>query len=402
VVSATLSNAQYNGLDLLDGKQKKEVQFEYINGFIMVKLIYGELLYMNFLLDTGASHNILFKKNANDLLGYTYSDTIYVSGADVEAEMMALVSRNVPIQLVGTKMIMRDVIILNEDYIDLEKVLGRRVDGIIGGDFLRGLVLEINYRRKKIVIHNPISYKSPNGYTKHDISLINYKPYLKANTSIETKSSQLQYLLDTGAALALLIHSNKVEDIPLPKNTIIGNLGTGLGGDLTGYVGLTDRLSFENYEFNNIVTSFQDIDSSTLATKRIERDGIIGNVILSRFNIIIDYMREKMYLKNIRELDEEFVYDKSGMLIYASGKDLDQYFVKAVYPNTPASEAGILPGDKILKIGFWPLSFYSIESITSKLSGKPGKLIKMKLSRGEQNIKVRFRLRDLLKSSKQN
>ena len=71
-------NAQYSGLDLLDGKKKKVVHFDYINGFTIVKVVYGGIFYMDFLLDTGASHNILFKKTANDILGISYTDTIII------------------------------------------------------------------------------------------------------------------------------------------------------------------------------------------------------------------------------------------------------------------------------------------------------------------------------------
>lgn len=392
------TSAQYSGLDLLDGKDKKEIKFEYINGFTIVKVIYGGILYMDFLLDTGASHNILFKKNANDLLGITYSDTIIIGGADLDLEMKALVSRNVPIMLEGTSIIQRDIIVLEEDYLDLEKMLGRRIDGIIGGDFLKGLVVELNYKHGNLTIHNPNKFKPNRKYTSHDIDLVNYKPYLKCITQIEDKTDTLNYLLDTGASLALLIHSNKIEGFQIPDNVIIGNLGKGLGGDLSGFIGMTKHLEMDQYKFNNIISSFQEIDSLILAKRDVVRDGIIGNVILSRFHVIIDYVHEKLYLRPIIKLSKEFAFDKSGLLIYALGSELDQYYIKDVYPNTPAEEAGIKPGDKILKIGFWPLMFYDLQKITGKLQKKEGNTIKMKLLRNGKEIKVKFKLKNLFEN----
>ena len=392
------TSAQYSGLDLLDGKDKKEIKFEYINGFTIVKVIYGGILYMDFLLDTGASHNILFKKNANDLLGITYSDTIIIGGADLDLEMKALVSRNVPIMLEGTSIIQRDIIVLEEDYLDLEKMLGRRIDGIIGGDFLKGLVVELNYKHSNLTIHNPNKFKPNRKYTSHDIDLVNYKPYLKCITQIEDKTDTLNYLLDTGASLALLIHSNKIEGFQIPDNVIIGNLGKGLGGDLSGFIGMTKHLEMDQYKFNNIISSFQEIDSLILAKRDVVRDGIIGNVILSRFHVIIDYVHEKLYLRPIIKLSKEFAFDKSGLLIYALGSELDQYYIKDVYPNTPAEEAGIKPGDKILKIGFWPLMFYDLQKITGKLQKKEGNTIKMKLLRNGKEIKVKFKLKNLFEN----
>jgi hypothetical protein len=388
-------SAQYSGLDLLGGKDKKEIKFEYVNGFTIIKVIYGSILYMDFLLDTGASHNILFKKNANDLLGIGYSDTIIINGADLDVDMKALVSRNVPIMLEGTNMILRDIIVLERDYLDLEKMLGRRIDGIIGGDFLKGLVIELDYKQGNLTIHNPNNYRPNRKFSTHDIDLVNYKPYLKCITQIEDKIDTLNYLLDTGASLALLIHSNKIEGFRMPDNVIIGHLGKGLGGDLSGFIGMTKHLEMDQYEFNNVISSFQEIDSIILTKRDIVRDGIIGNEILSRFHVIIDYVHEKLYLKPITKLSKEFAFDKSGLLIYALGSELDQYYVKTVYPNTPAELAGIKPGDKILKIGFWPITFCDLQKIIKKLQGKEGKTISMKLLRNGEEIKVKFKLKNL-------
>lgn len=396
-ITSVAITAQYSGLDLLGDEDKIELNFEYFNGFAIVKVVYGGIFNLDFLLDTGASHNILFKKRANDLLGITYTDTIMIAGAALDSKMKALVSRNVPFMLEGTNMILRDVIVLQKDYLDLEKLLGRNIDGIIGGDFLKGLVLELNYKHGKLTLHNPNLFKPKRKFTEHDIDLINYKPYIKSVTQIEDRLDTFNYLLDSGASLALLIHSNKIENFVMPENVIIGSLGKGLVGDLNGFIGMTNYLNLDGYEFNNIISSFQEIDSILLDHKSVIREGIIGNSILARFHVVIDYVNEKLYLKPNSKLSKEFKFDKSGMLIYALGKNLNQYYVKTVYPNTPASEAGVKPGDKILKIGFWPLMYYDLNKITSKLQGKDGKKICLKLQRGDEKIKVKFKLKNFFK-----
>ena len=391
--------SQYSGLDLLNHKKKIDIPFKYVNGFIIIKVVYGNFFELNFLFDTGASHNILFKKNVNDILGFEYTDTIMIGGADLQMQMKALVSRNIPMQLENTNKIKRDIIILEEDFLQLEKILGTRIDGILGGDFFKGLVVGIDHRKDKITIYNPNSFVPNSKFSSHDININNYKPYLKVETFIEGRRDTLNYLIDSGASLALLIHSNIDQEFKLPENVIIGNLGKGLGGDISGYVGMIDGIKVEQYELPNIVTSFQEIDSSFLDSKDIIREGIIGNVILSRFHIIIDYMREKLYLKKISKLDEEFEYDKSGMLIYALGKKLNQYYIKSIYPNTPAQEAGLLPGDQIIKIGFWPARYYSLSGIIGKLQAEEGKKIKLTILRDGVKIKKQFLLRNLFKSA---
>lgn len=399
MISFNPMEAQYSGLDLLNHESKKEIPFKYVNGFIIIKVYYANFFELNFLFDTGASHNILFKKNVNDILGIEYSDTITIGGADMHSKMRALVSRNIPMQLEKTNIIQRDIIVLEEDFLELEKILGIRVDGILGGDFFKGLVIGIDHKRDKITIYNPNKFKPNSKFSVHDIKINNYKPYIRSHTEINDKVDTLNYLIDSGASLALLIHSNLDNEFKMPENVIIGNLGKGLGGDISGYVGMIEGINIDQYRLPNIITSFQEIDSSFLDSGKIHRDGIIGNVILSRFHIIIDYMKEKLYLKEISKLDEEFNYDKSGMLIYALGDKLNQYYIKTIYPNTPAAEAGLLPGDKIIKIGFWPSKFYSLSGILNKLQGKEGKKIKLTVLRNGEKIKIQFVLRNLFKDS---
>ena len=391
------SEGQHNGIDLLGAKSKVEIPFNYINGFIIVEVMYGGILSMNFIVDTGASHNILFKKRANDLLGYAYSDTILIGGADLDVNTKALVSRGIPFKLKGTKIIQRDIVVLQEDVLDLEHMMGIRVDGILGGDFLKGLVVDIDFKNEKLTLLNPNSFVPNSDFSTHKITIKNYKPYLVAITKIDDSADSLSFLLDTGASLALLIHANKENDINLPKHTILGNIGQGISGELIGYIGMVNNLKFKEYEFKNVISSFQEIDSVVLLNKSIIRDGIIGNLILSRFHVQIDYMRSILYLDPIKNLKEKFKFDKSGMLVYAFGSKLNQYFVKTVYPNTPASEADIRPGDRIIKIGFWPMRFYSLYDIINKLQGKEGEKIKITVLRNDTELKKEFRLRNFFK-----
>jgi len=400
ILITQIGNSQFSGIDLLDGKKKKEISFDYINGYILLDVIYGGILHLNFILDTGASHNILLNKRTNDLLGIAYTDTINIKGSDLVGNLTALVCRNVPIMLQNTEAIQRDIIVLKEDYLDLNMVLGKRVDGILGGDFFKGLIIGLDYEKQKLTVYNPKHFKSKKNTVKTDIKIINYKPYIKCATKIRNSLDTLTYLLDTGASLPLLLQDNINKTFEKPHLSILGNLGRGLSGELTGYLGMLNNIQFSEFELANVLTSFQSIDSLTIIKKVNIRDGLVGNDILSRFHIHIDYVNEILYLKPYKGFKEKFDYDKSGLLIYAVGKNQSDYRIHNVYPNTPSAEAGLKKGDIILKVGWLPLRFYSLSSIKQKLQGKEGKKIKMKILRGDQKLNFEFRLRDFFKSEK--
>lgn len=386
---------QFSGLDLLAGKKKKTVSFDYIAGYVVVNLTYANLLTLKFIVDTGASHNILFKKEINDIMFIPYTDTISLKGSDLSLSIDALVARNVPMQLEGTKELFRDIIVLEEDILMIEEILGHRVEGLLGGDFFKGLVVEFNFEKKKLTLSDPAYYVKPPKALVFDAAFHNYKPYLEVPVKINDRIDTLDLLLDTGAALSLMIHTNKIDDFKMPENTILGTLGRGLGGDLMGFVGMSDYIIIDTLRLDNVITSFQDIDSISVRNDDLKRDGMLGTGVLSRFNMAVDYLNNKIYLTPRKNINKPFEYDKSGLQIHAYGPRHDEFFINNVYPGTPAADAGLKPGDKILKIGFWPLGFYTLDGIIKKFKKKEGTVIKMKVQRGDQVLKFRFRLRNL-------
>ena len=84
------------------------------------------------------------------------------------------------------------------------------------------------------------------------------------------------------------------------------------------------------------------------------------------------------------------------MTIVAAGKTLGQYRVLNVIEGSPADEAGILPNDVIRSINGVPTALISLGEIINKLQKKEGKRTSLTIKRGEEKIKVKFRLRKLI------
>ena len=115
---------------------------------------------------------------------------------------------------------------------------------------------------------------------------------------------------------------------------------------------------------------------------------------MSRFNVIIDYTNEVLYLKPGRKYNEDFSFDKSGITIFAVGAQLNQYYVVAVIKDSPADLAGVRPGDLITKVGRKKAKRFTLSRITDKFTKKEGKKIKLTLQRGGQEFTVTFRLKE--------
>ncbi len=386
--------------DLMQGKQKVTIPFNYRNGFIVIDLKFNNFMPMSFIFDTGAEHTILFDRQITDIFGIEYDRQIKILGSDLSIVMKAQIARKIPFVLPNDIRVKRDIIVLDEDYLHLSEINGIDIDGLLGGEFFKGLVVQINFQKSRIELYNPDNFKPCKNCTAHDIEIKDHKPYIQADyvssSTMNPDTSQLKLLLDSGAATTFLLFLESDSTIVAPKTTIPGNLGRGLGGDILGLIGKSRFIGVDGYNFKEVITYFQDIDSMIINKQEVDRHGIIGNVLLSRFKkIAIDYTFSKLYLEPSDDYNEDFEYDKSGINLIALGSNLDQYFINTVIIDSPAYDVGILPGDLIIKYGWWSTRWYSLEGITNRLSSKEGKKINLTIKRGEEKIKKSFILRDL-------
>jgi len=75
--------------------------------------------------------------------------------------------------------------------------------------------------------------------------------------------------------------------------------------------------------------------------------GLIGNDILRRFNIIINYEKEDIYLKPNKHFLDAFDYSYSGLELYM----IEGIIIAGdVAKGSPAEAAGILEGDQIISV----------------------------------------------------
>lgn len=127
-----------------------------------------------------------------------------------------------------------------------------------------------------------------------------------------------------------------------------------------------------------------------------ERNGIIGNQILNRFEVTIDYINEKLYLEPEKNFKKKFQYDKSGLIIAASGANLNVFTVVDIIAGSPAEQAGVQIGDEIKTINGLPTSFLHLFDITKRLRKRAGKRVRLVIKRGDERLRFKFRLRELI------
>ena len=384
-------------VNLFSDFKRIDLPFELRNHLMVVDVELNRTFHLKFIFDTGAENTILAKKEVTDLLKIPYEREFKILGSDMKTELTAYLVRNIHFKVKDLIIPAHSMLVLAKDYFRFEEVAGIELHGILGADVFRNLVVKINYDRKVITLMKRQHFDLPKGYEKIPIEISRSKPYLKTDIEIVRGSPlNVKLLLDSGSMLPFIIHTNTDSSLHLPPLVVNGRLGAGLGGFLEGYVGRTHSLQIGQRTLNGVVTHFQDISESIDTSLLNGRNGIIGNPILARYHVIIDYPKGVLYLRPNRKFRKPFEFDKSGLVLIAADVRLRSFIVHDVIRNSPAYEAGLHPRDRIVAINGIPSVFLSLNNINKILSRKEGKKIKLKIKRkGEKKI-FRFQLRKLI------
>ncbi|MCB9283724.1 MAG: aspartyl protease family protein [Lewinellaceae bacterium] len=374
-----------------------EIPFEYKNHFILIHLTFQRTLPLTFIFDTGAETTLLTSVELAGLLGLTYEREIKIVGADLDSELTAYLVRNIHIRLGDLSLPYQSILVLEDDVFHFDEYTGKEVHGILGANAFRQFVVEIDYQNQVIRLIPPNRFHPPKNSTLLPVEIHRSKPYL--TTWIKPASGPeipVKLMVDSGAGLAMLLHPNTHPNLELPQKVLPGNIGMGLGGSLEGTMGILPQLTMGEFKITDIPVHFQDIRGGVDSLFLNNRNGILGNKILERFTVTLDYYRGSLYLQPNRLSKLKFPVDKSGMQVIASGPDLKTFVVHMVLEGSPAQEAGIQAGDIILSINYSSFRFFDLDSIYHLLSRPEGKMIRIKVMRDGKKIKTTFRLRKLL------
>ena len=231
------------------------------------------------------------------------------------------------------------------NYEILTQVYGERIDGIIGYSLLSRYIIKINYDSSKIEFWSKGTLKYPKGgYLLKPI--INTLPIQTARVRDGTDKTT-RFLYDMGAGLNLMLSTDFIKDSSLlgKKRKLFAKEAEGLGGKIAMNLTVIKEFKLGPYKFKKVpVYIFEDVYN---VTSYPYLGGLIGNDLLRRFNIILNYDRRDIYLVPNSHYFEPFDYSYSGIELYL---DEGKIIIGDVAKNSPAQVAGLKEGDVVLAV----------------------------------------------------
>ena len=275
------------------------------------------------------------------------------------------------------------------NYDVLSSVYGEKIDGIIGYSFLSRYIVRINYDSMLIYVHTHGTVKYPRGGFLLRPVMVSI-PVTGATVKDETEVSA-RFYFDTGAGMCLLLSSDFIEDSALlrSKTTWHVSQAEGLGGKALMRQGAAKWMKLGPYKFRNVPTYIFDDEYNITSYPYL--GGLIGNDLLRRFNLIINYERRELYLTPNSHFREQFDYSYTGLgMYYVDGviKVLD------VMKGSPAEKAGFLEGDIIMAV---KNNFTQNIQAYKNLMQNPGEKVKVVIYRNGEPMVLTLRVLNLMK-----
>jgi hypothetical protein len=253
---------------------------------------------------------------------------------------------------------------------ELPSAVGRDIDGIVGGEFIQQFVVSLDYQARTLTLHEPRSFTyGGSGQTLPIEFTPNHHPIVPATvTPLDGKPIEHRFLLDTGSAGALVLHTPFVTEHALvtPTHNTIRAIGVaGAGGRVSARVGRVAALQIGSFTLHNPITMFAQDSGGAFANSALA--GNIGGRIANRFRLILDYGRRRIILEPSPRFDEPFARAYSGVALRADGLDYRTFRVKEVLEDSPATDAGIEVADVVTAVDGIAASHFTLTSLNELL-----------------------------------
>jgi hypothetical protein len=370
------------------------IPFELVNRHIMVKVQIGDSRQLSFILDTGDKYAVIDLNRAKQL-GLNLAGEVKVGGAGSETSSGAFVrdaTFTVP-GLPGFSQPLRLALPIG----GMATRLGQDFDGIIGSDFIREFVVEVDYEARILRLHDKakFAYAGPGQSIPVQMNSAGH-PTLEAEvTPIGSESVKGRFVLDIGSGGALVLHSPFVSERGLlnPNLKTIKAMGMGgAGGKVTGRIGRVSELKIGGFKINTPITMFSEDKAGAFASTALI--GNIGMQIASKFKLFLDYHHDRIIFEPTASLAKPFDRAFAGIALQAEAPDYRTFRIDEVLENSPASEAGLQKNDVISAVNGKPAAKLTLTSLTEMFELPV--VYELTVQRGGQTLKVILKPRRLV------
>lgn len=270
------------------------------------------------------------------------------------------------------------------DYSVLTSVYGVRIDGIIGYSLLSRYVIAVDNEQQQMDWYPPGTMIYPKRGYRMKLELDRLPSHPVAIQDL--RADQPRFLVDVGAGLNLLFSARYARESGVLDNSRKRWIksGEGIGGRIEMELTTIRQVRIGPYRFRQVPVNIFNDDFNV--TNYPAWAGLIGNDLLRRFQVVINYPQKEMHLSPNRFLGDAFDYSYSGLELYLIANKIR---VGYLAPGSPAEQAGLQLGDEVIAVD---KNFSGILNEYKMQLQKPGERIRIIYRRDEKIGELEFRV----------
>lgn len=256
-----------------------------ISGHLLVKPTIGKEDVGWFIFDSGAGHMCIDKGLAQKLQLEAFGE---IPVAGVGGVLRSRFCKSPSFEL--GPVTLKDATYIELDLKMIGRMLGEEVTGIVGYPLLQGATAEVDCHAPSIALHDPSSFKLPEGAAWTQLVLESNHPIVEGKYEGDRQG---WFRLDTGAADSVSFHAPAVKRHKLLEGRKTqGTMQGGVGGMVMNRAGELEWFELAGHRFRQPRVTFAQSEKGAFADEYT--DGNIGQDFLRPFVVVFDYGAERI------------------------------------------------------------------------------------------------------------
>jgi hypothetical protein len=174
------------------------------------------------------------------------------------------------------------------------EISGQGSDGRFGWDLFDGKVVEINFDKSYFIVHSRLT-NIGHGYSKLAMTYIHTLFYIQGDLQIKDQHYISRFLFDDGYQRTAMLDTTLMSEQHYPKNLRVIKkviMKNGMGKEIPIVTVNNERLNLDKITLVNV-----PVQLMTGANPTRFKTHILGSEVLKRFNTILDFQNNYVYLK---------------------------------------------------------------------------------------------------------
>jgi hypothetical protein len=347
----------------------------------------------NFLFDTGASVTVMDSSWAAQH-GLKTQGHMQASGAGASGGASFATLRSLRVaSAAGDGIELKDVKVAVLDVNpSFEPLFWRSLAGVIGYDVISRFVVTVDYDDSTLVLHDPGTWHYAGAEKPLQMVMNGTVPAIRGTFD---GNDEGLFRLDVGSSSTVDVHAPfaKAKGLKGRMGRTQPVDGVGFGGAFSSDVGRLRSMSLGPYEWDDPIVVVSNATEGAFASE--EFAGNIGNRVLERFQVTLDYQRREVILEPGKRYSDRDRLTRCGALL---ARRQGAVTVASVLPNSPADHAGLRQGDQVLALDGREIGAWDLPEVSALLDdGDVGRKVPVRVRRGDGEKSLKIKLADVVR-----